>query len=80
MADRRPAFSKPAPAHPAEPPPGAAAPGRGATGKPAGLVTPSVGVPPELIRRSKVASAQSGQSMQELATRWISEGLDRRAG
>ncbi len=74
--ERRPALVKPQRVHPAttEPKPPAAS-GGGGTGK---LVTLSVRVPEDHLRRLKVAAAASGETMQELVDRAVVQLLDER--
>lgn len=74
--ERRPALTKPQRLHPAagESPTESSGPAAGG----AQLVTLSVRVPAEHLRRLKVASATSGQPMQELVDEAVSELLDRR--
>jgi len=73
--ERRPALTKPQRLHPAAGKPAAES---GAPAAGAQLVTLSVRVPAEHLRRLKVASATSGQPMQELVDEAVGELLDRR--
>lgn len=73
--ERRPALSKPQRVHPAVAEPPSIAPEGGAAAK---LVTLSVRIPEEHLRRLKMAAAASGETMQELVDDAVVQLLDKR--